>query len=91
MAGNPDTDRLQALEARLDALSGVVKGVLTTLVLRGILNRAEIPALLQETATMTGGDSNPAAKAELLSIQEDLPGYLRTAMGPAPDPDDDDH
>lgn len=78
------------MEARVAAMSALVKSLLTTLMLRGLLNRAEIAPLIADAEALmaTGG---VAGKAELNSIREDLPAYLREAMGPAPDPDDHDH
>lgn len=81
---------LADLEARLAAMSALVKSVLTTLMLRGLLTRAEIAPLLADAEALMQS-SSPAARAELQSIQRDLPGYLREAMGPEPDDDDHDH
>jgi hypothetical protein len=84
-AGQPSNGR--DLEGRVEALSAMVKGVLTTLVMRGVLTKADIPTLVKECAAVIGG--NPAADAELRSIQNDMPSYLRAALGPAPDPDEE--
>ena len=75
------------LDGRVDALSAMVKGLLTTLVMRGVLTKADIPTLVKECEAVLGG--NPAAGAELRSIQNDMPSFLRAALGPAPDPDED--
>ena len=75
------------LDGRVDALSAMVKGLLTTLVMRGVLTKADIPSLVKECEAVIGG--NPAAVAELRSIENDMPSYLRAALGPAPDPDED--
>jgi hypothetical protein len=92
MAAHEDTESREALEARVDALSSLIRSVLTTLVLRGVLNRADIPALLHETETaMQSRGAHAAAASELRSIRDDMPNYLRAAMGPAPDPDEDEH
>jgi hypothetical protein len=93
MAGNDNEgDRLQRMEARIDALGALIKSTLTTLVLRGVLNKADIPALLQESEAAARGSADHAAvEAELRSVKEDMPSYLRAAVGPAPDHDDDDH
>ena len=81
-----------AAEARIDALSAMVKSTLTTLVMRGVLTKADIPALVQESETAMGDRSqHPAARAELRSIANDMPSFLRAALGPEPDHDDDDH
>ena len=61
-----------AVEARIEALSVLVKSTLTTLVMRGLLTKADIPALVQESEAALGGDAaHPAARAELRS--SDLP------------------
>lgn len=78
------------LEARITAMSALVKSVLITLMLRGLLSRAEIAPLLADADKLMG-EASPAAKAELKAIQTDLPAYLREAMGPVPDDDDHDH
>ena len=78
------------LEARVAAMSALVKSLLTTLMLRGLLTRAEIAPLIADAeALMTS--AGPAARAELAAIHADLPAYLREAMGPLPDADDHDH
>jgi hypothetical protein len=47
---------------------------------------------VQESETALGGDAaHPAARAELRSIRDEMPSYLRAALGPVPDHDDDDH
>jgi hypothetical protein len=84
--------RIAALEARVAALSATLKSVLTTLMLRGLLNRAEIAPLLAEAEAMiAAAGSSPAATDELAGIEKDLPAYMREAMGPPPDDDDHDH
>jgi hypothetical protein len=91
MAGD-EADRLKAVEARVDALSSTIKSVLTTLVLRGLLNRADLATLLQETAAALQSEGGTAAGlGELKVIEAAIPGYLRAAVGPPPDPDEDDH
>jgi hypothetical protein len=90
MTASSEAEHVKALEARVNALSSTLKSVLTTLVLRGILNRADVATLLHETeASLSEG--HPAGMAELRSIGEEMPSYLRAAVGPPPDPDDDDH
>jgi hypothetical protein len=90
---SPDeADRLKAVEARVDALSSTVKSVLTTLVLRGLLNRADVAALLQETTTVLQAEcSTSAGLDEIKAIEVEMPTYLRAAVGPPPTPDEDDH
>lgn len=85
-------DRLDVMQARVDALSATLKSVLSTLVLRGLLNKADVAVLLQETQAVMGGDAlHPAGRAELRAIETEMPAFLRAAVGPAPDEDDDDH
>ena len=87
-----DRARFEAIEARVDALGATVRSVLTTLVLRGVLNRADLAVLLQETATALEADgAKPSGIAELKAIEAQMPSYLRAAIGPPPDPDADDH
>ena len=84
------TARIAALEERVEALSGTVKSVLTTLMLRGILTKETVAEVLDETkAAIPAGHSQ--AEAELEHIKQDLPQYMRNAMGPEPDEDDHDH
>ncbi len=90
MAGPDSNDRLKALEARVEALSVLLKSTLTTLVTQGVLTKAHIPTLVRESEAALAG-RHPAAQAQLRAIQEDLPSYLRAAMGPVPDDEDDDH
>ena len=93
MTGNVnDGDRHAAIEARLDALSVMLKSTLTTFVMRGILTKADIPTLVRESEISLGDKAqHPAAQAELRSMTDDLPSFLRVAHGPEPDPDEDDH
>jgi hypothetical protein len=86
-----DNDRLRRLEARLDALSATVKTVLTALKLRGLLNEASVKEILNEAEqALAATDKQAGGAAELHNIEADLPAYLRAAMGPPPDPDEDD-
>ncbi len=84
-----EADRLRVMEARVEALSSTIKSVLTTLVLRGLLTRAEVATLLHETESILGRESPGAA--EVKTIQQEMPSYIRAAVGPPPDPDEDDH
>ena len=87
MAGNGSD-----AEARLDALSTMLKSTLTTLVMRGVLTKADIPTLVKESEIALGERGrHPAARAELRAIQDEMPSFLRTALGPEPDDDHDDH
>lgn len=83
--------KLAELEARLAAQSALIKSLLTTLMLRGLLTRAEIAPLFADAEALMAASSGSAAKGELGAIERDLPAYLREAMGPAPDEDDHDH
>lgn len=88
--GGTDADRIAVLEARVAALGATLKATLTTLMLRGLLTRAEIAPLLAEAEASIAGAS-PGARSEIRSIGEELPAYMRSAMGPPPDDDDHDH
>ena len=85
-----DAERIERLEARLDAMSELVKNVLTTLLLRGVLTKPVIDQILKDAAAALDGSRAGAGEA-LRSVREDLPRHLRAAMGPAPDEDDHDH
>jgi hypothetical protein len=76
-------------EARITALSAMLKALLTSLVIRGTLNKADIAVLIDESLAMTPGA--PGVKSELMTFRKELPAYLREAMGPIPDEDDHDH
>jgi hypothetical protein len=82
--------RTRVLEDRVEALSALLKNVLTTFMVRGILNRAELAVLLQDTAAAMGTDGDkPGAAEEIRTITEEMPSYFRAAVGPPPDADDD--
>jgi hypothetical protein len=86
-----DSERLRRLEARVDALSATLKTVLTTLVMRGLLTDAAVKQILNETEhAMADAEKQAGGAAELAGIEQDLPAYRRVAMGPPPDPDEDD-
>ena len=78
--------RISVLEQRVEALSHTLKTVLTTFMLRGILTRETVNAILAEAEQGLAGQSK--AMAEIAHIKEDMPAYLRHAMG-APGEDDD--
>ncbi|MDB5648811.1 MAG: hypothetical protein JWL62_331 [Hyphomicrobiales bacterium] len=88
--GEDQAARIGALEERVEALSGTLKTVLTTLVIRGIFTKEAVAQILAETKTVVQPGQGKAA-AEIDQIQQDLPNYMRAAMGPPPDPDEDDH
>lgn len=88
---NPDSESLRRLEARVDALSATLKTVLTTLMLRGLLNEASVKQILGEAErAMANAEKQAGGAAELRGIEADLPAYRRAAIGPPPDPDEDD-
>ena len=93
MTENPNNDGgSEVVEARIDALSAMLKSTLTTLVMRGVLTKADIPALVRETeAALAERGLHPAAAAELRSIRDEMPSFLRAALGPEPGHDHDDH
>jgi hypothetical protein len=80
-----ETDRIARLEARLEVMSSTIKSVLTMLMLQGVLTRQTVEAILKESEEALAG--TPGAKQEIDAVREDLPNYLRTAIGPQ----DDDH
>ena len=85
-------DGERALAARVDALGAMLKSTLTTLVMRGVLTKADIPALVRETeAALAERGLHPAAAAELLAIRDEMPSFRRAALGPEPGHDHDDH
>ena len=86
-----DGPTIAELEARVAAMSALFKSLLTTLMLRGLLNRAEIAPLVGGAEALMTATAAPAAKAELRSVQDQLPAYLREAMGPPPEDGDHDH
>ncbi len=90
MAGQDDSNRLEAMEARVEALSVLMKSVLTTFVMRGVLTKADVPTLVRESEAALSV-KHPAAREQLRSIQNDMPSFLRAALGPQPDDDHDDH
>ncbi|MDB5642156.1 MAG: hypothetical protein JWN07_1473 [Hyphomicrobiales bacterium] len=81
------TARIAALEERVEALSSTIKTVLTTLLLRGILTKETVAEIVKETKAAIG-PGHAQAEAELDHIKEDLPQYLRNAVG---EPEEDDH
>lgn len=83
--------RIAELEGRVAALGATVRSLLTMLMLRGLLTRAEIAPLLAEADALLQAASASSGSAELKAIETDLPAYVRHAMGPPPDDDDHDH
>ncbi len=84
-----ESARIAALEQRVEALSHTLKTVLTTFMLRGILTRQTVDAILAEAERGMGGQTQ--AMHEIAHIKEDMPAYLRHAMGPTSDDDDHGH
>ncbi len=82
-----DSDRIAHLEARLDAMSHLVRNVLTALLVRGLLTRASVDHILKESAEALE-DSHPGAHAELKGVGEQVPERLREAAGPGEDDDE---
>ena len=89
-AAGSQAARLKDLEEKVEALSGTIKTVLTTMVIRGILTKEAVAQILSETKTVVEPGHGKAA-AEIDQIKNDLPTYMRAAMGPPPDEDDHDH
>ena len=84
-----DAERLAHLEARVEALSATLKTVLSTLVLRGVLTKPAVDAIVAEAEAMV--QNEPDAVSEVESVRVDMPKIIRAAMGPEPDDDDHDH
>jgi len=86
-------DRVGALEGRLTGLSALLRGIMTRLVLSGAFTGATIEEILKEAEDVLreSDDAPQRALAELGEIRASLPGYLRAAMGPPPDPAFEDH
>jgi hypothetical protein len=82
-----EATHLKQLEARVEAMSTMIKTVLTTMVMRGILTRADVQAILHDSEQALA--ATPQAVGEVAAVREELPHYLRTAMGPPSD--DDEH
>lgn len=91
-AQNDVAARLAELEARVTALSSMMKSMITAFMIHGLLTKAEIAPLIAEAeALMRTGAGSAAGKEELAKLQGDLPAYMRERMGPAPGPDEHDH
>jgi hypothetical protein len=89
---NDDTDRLAAIEARMTALSALMKSVISTFMIHGLLTRAEIAPLIEQAEALMRPMTSPAAAvAELAAVEKELPQYMRANLGPPPDPDEHDH
>jgi hypothetical protein len=86
-------DRWQDAEARFNALRAVLDGLLSAMVMRGLLNRAEIEQILVNSEEiLRARNHHPAALQQLRAMREEMPAHMRAAQGPAPDPEHDhDH
>jgi outer membrane murein-binding lipoprotein Lpp len=90
MANNGKDDDLQALAARVTALETVLDNVLSTLVLRGYLNRAEADQILRDSeGTLRSRNTHPAGLEQLHAVRDDLASHIRAAQGSGGD--DHDH
>ena len=84
--------RAGTADARLDALTTVIDSLMSTLVMRGVINRAELENILQSSeATVKARSSDPAAVQQVAAIRKGIPEHMRAALGPEPDEDDHDH
>lgn len=83
------TWKVEQLEARLDAQSELMKSLLTTFIIRGTLQRAEIQPLIDTAKEMAANQGKKSALMALDAFGQDLPGYQRSRMGPHED--DHDH
>lgn len=91
-APNDVATRLAELEARVAALSSMIKSMMTAFMIHGLLTKAEIGPLIAEAEMlMRKGAASDAGKQELAKLEADLPAYMRERLGPAPDPDDHGH
>ena len=60
-----------------------------TLVLRGVLTKPAVDAIVREAEAMVESDKDAVNEVE--SVRTDIPKFIRAAMGPEPDEDDHDH
>jgi len=82
MANNGKEQDLQALTARITALETVLDNVLSTLVLRGTLNRAEADQILRDSEDALRRRNPHAAGIEQLHhVRDDLSAHIRAAQG----------
>ena len=91
MAMNGSQDNAQALAARVTALEAVLDGLLSTLLLHGILNRAEVDTLISHCeGILRERNEHPAAFEQLAALRDDIPAHIKAAQGPT-EHDHDDH
>ena len=87
-----DGERIAELEARVEALSSLLKSLLTTFVLRGTLFKADMDPLISTAEEMLADGADKArVSAELERIGRDLPGYQLARTGPQPSDAEHDH
>jgi len=86
-------NRRDASEALFEALRAVLDSLLSALVMRGLLNRAELEQLFRNAEeNLQSKEPHRSALEALAAIRADLPAHLRAAQGPEPDPEHDhDH
>ncbi len=78
------------LEARVAALGALMRSLLATLMLRGVMTRADIAPLMEQAAAMLPSDLKDAgADAEFKAITHDVAGSLSRAAGPIEQHDHD--
>lgn len=92
MSDDSNEARITELEARVSALSSMMRSMMTAFMIHGLLTKAEIAPLIAEAeALMRTGAASGAGKDELARLEADLPAYMRQRLGPAPGPDEHDH
>ena len=93
MAQDPSTAQIaRRLQERVDALSMLSKSLLATMVVRGLLNRQDILALVEAAGeSLQSGGGQRHAREELDSIAADLPARVRIAVGSHASGHHDDH
>lgn len=83
--------RIAGLEARVAALSSMMKSMMTAFMIHGLLTKAEIAPLIAEAEALMKTGAAGAGREELARLEADLPAYMRERLGPPPDPDEHDH
>ncbi len=80
-----DAERIQHLEARVEALSVGFKSILSTFMIHGLLTKATVDHLLHEAeATL----ANPQGAKEYHAARTTMDDHITDARGPEPE---DDH
>jgi hypothetical protein len=81
---------VQALGARIKVLEAVLDTLLSTLVLRGVVSRAEVDHILAECEGSLRRDSTHATALEQLNaVRKEVSEHIRAAQGSGGD--DHDH